>query len=240
MSESLESSESVPAQSAEEMVAREPTALEEARRSASILFAFVVVFTGLLSGAYLSTKDAIDASAAEATLAKIEEVLPASTYDNALLEDALRIPANADLGQAGESIIYRARLNGKPSALVAEAIAPDGYAGKIRLIVAVAADQKLLGVRVVEHKETPGLGDYIEPRKDKNKAHPWIMQFTDLALADLSDNAWRVRKDGGQFDYRTGATVTPRAIIKATHKAERYLQNHWDSLFAAMLAKEKP
>lgn len=219
---------------------KEPTALEEARRSAMILFAFVVIFTGLLSGAYLSTKDAIDASAAEATLAKIEEVLPTHVYNNALLADAVKIPATPALGQSVESTIYRARFDGKPSALVAEAVAPDGYAGKIRLIVALGADQKLLGVRVVEHKETPGLGDYIEPRKDKNKAHPWILQFTDLALADLGEAQWRVRKDGGQFDYRAGATVTPRAVVKAVHKAEYFLREEWDSLFAANALKELP
>ena len=187
----------------------EPTALEEAKRSASILFWFVVIFTACLSGAYLSTKDSIDASAAAATLSKIEEVLPSSAYNNALLDEAIKLPATPELGQAGENLIYRARLNGKPTALVAEAIAPDGYAGKIRLIVAISADQQLLGVRVVEHKETPGLGDYIEPRKDKNKAHPWVLQFTDLSLADITDAEWKVKKDGGKFDYRAGATVTP-------------------------------
>lgn len=212
---------------------REPTALEEARRSATILFLFVIIFTGLLSAAYLRTKDAIEASAAEATLAKIEEVLPASAYNNRLLEDALTLSGVPELGQPGVFTLYRARRDGQPSALVAEAIAPDGYAGKIRLIVAVSAEQKLLGVRVVEHKETPGLGDYIEPRKDKNKAHPWILQFSDLALADLTAEQWRVKKDGGQFDYRTGATVTPRAVTKAVHKAESYLRLHWDELFAA-------
>ena len=209
----------------------EPTALEEAKRSASILFWFVVIFTACLSGAYLSTKDSIDASAAAATLSKIEEVLPSSAYNNALLDEAIKLPATPELGQAGENLIYRARLNGKPTALVAEAIAPDGYAGKIRLIVAISADQQLLGVRVVEHKETPGLGDYIEPRKDKNKAHPWVLQFTDLSLADITDAEWKVKKDGGKFDYRAGATVTPRAVIKAVHKAETYLGQNWDKLW---------
>jgi Na+-translocating ferredoxin:NAD+ oxidoreductase subunit G len=235
----LERDTGVSATEIEHSEPREPTALEEARRSATILFAFVVIFTACLSGAYLSTKTAIDASAAEATLAKIEEVLPSRLYNNALLRDTVRISANPALGQTVDSLIYRARLNGKPSALVAEAVAPDGYAGKIRLIVAIDAHQKLLGVRVVEHKETPGLGDYIEPRKDKNKAHAWILQFTDLALADLADAEWRVRKDGGQFDYRTGATVTPRAVIKAVHKAERYLREQWEVLFLAQAVKDK-
>jgi electron transport complex protein RnfG len=104
-------------------------------------------------------------------------------------------------------------------ALVFEAVAPDGYSGRIRLLLAVAADGTLLGVRVTQHRETPGLGDYIEPRKDRNKERPWIRQFDGKSLTSFADGGWRVRKDGGRFDSVAGATVTPRAVIKAVHKA---------------------
>lgn len=209
----------------------EAQAGEEAMRTAVVLFLFVIIFTGLLSAVYLSTKSTLEASAAAETLAKIQEVLPASLYDNALLADKLILNDASPFGQKESAVIYRARLKGKPSAVVAEVIAPDGYAGKIRFIMAVSVEQKLLGIRVVEHKETPGLGDYIEPRKDKNRQHPWIGQFANLALEPLDNAAWHVKKDGGQFDYRTGATVTPRAIIKATNKAQDYIRNHWEGLF---------
>lgn len=211
---------------------REFSAPGMAVRTAAILFVFVIIFTGMLSAAYLWTKPAIEASAAEEKMKLVDEVLPRSEYDNALLQDAVSLPPTAELGLSDPSTLYRARRGGQPAALVFEAVAPDGYAGKIRLIVAVRADGKVAGVRVTQHKETPGLGDYIEPRKDKNKAHPWITQFNDLALAEVNSHEWKVRKDGGRIDYHAGATVTPRAVTKAVLKAVQWADANRDSLFA--------
>jgi len=163
----------------------------------------------------------------------IGEVLPADLYDNELLSDSRQLAPSVALGLDEESTAYLARKGGKPSALVFEAVAPDGYSGRIRLLLAVAADGTLLGVRVTQHKETPGLGDYIEPRKDKNKERPWIRQFDGLALALVADREWRVRKDGGRFDSVAGATITPRAVIKAVHKALQYVAENRQQLFAA-------
>lgn len=206
---------------------KKPSAAKMAARTAIILFLFVIVFTGFLSGAYLWTKPAIEASAAEEKMKLIDDVLPRSAYDNDLLRDTLEIPATAALGLDEASIVYRARKGGQASALVLEAVAPDGYSGKIRLLIAVAADGSLTGVRVTQHRETPGLGDYIEPKKDKNKERPWITQFNGLSLAATNDREWKVKKDGGRFDSVAGATVTPRAVIKATHKAMQYVaENH--------------
>jgi electron transport complex protein RnfG len=115
--------------------------------------------------------------------------------------------------------------------VVFEAVAADGYSGRIRLLLAVAADGTLLGVRVTQHKETPGLGDYIEPRKDRNKERPWIRQFDGLSLATVGEREWRVRKDGGRFDSLAGATVTPRAVIKAVHRALQYVAENRQRLF---------
>ena len=153
-------------------------------------------------------------------------------YDNDLLQDSLQLAPSPLLGVDEASTAYRARTGGKTSALVFEAVAPDGYSGKIRLLIAVAADGSVLGVRVAQHKETPGLGDYVEPRKDKNKEHPWIRQFDGLSLATVAVRDWRVRKDGGRFDSVAGATVTPRAVIKAVHKALRYVAENRQQLFA--------
>jgi len=201
------------------------TAPKMAIRTAVILLVFVTLFTGLLSAAYLWTRPALAAAAREEQMRLIDEVLPRSRYDNALLEDSILL----DNGLTA----YRARRDGKPVALVFETVAPDGYAGKIRLLLAVAPDGTLFGVRVTEHKETPGLGDYIEPKKDKNKAHPWITQFDGANPAEIDAQEWRVKKDGGRFDSMAGATVTPRAVIKAVRKAVLEVVAHRDTLFAA-------
>ncbi|MBW7900410.1 MAG: electron transport complex subunit RsxG [Rhodocyclaceae bacterium] len=214
------------------MKKRAPTAATMALRTAVILFVFVIVFTGVLAGTYLWTKPALDASAAEEKMKLIDEVLPRGAYDNELLKDVLTLPAEPLLGTDGPTALYRARKGGEPVAVVFEAVAPDGYSGRIRLLVAVGADGAIVGVRVSQHKETPGLGDYIEPKKDKNKARPWITQFNGLSYAAVSDAEWKVRKDGGRFDFVAGATVTPRAIVKAVRKATRFAAENQARLYA--------
>ena len=210
-----------------------PTAAKMAVRTALILFLFVVIFTGLLSGAYLWTLPTIEAAAAEEKMKLINEVLPKSSYDNDLLRDTLKLDPTPALGQDGASTAYLARKGGQPNALVLEAIAPDGYAGKIRLLIALDMEGALLGVRVTQHKETPGLGDYIEPKKDKNKVRPWITQFDGLKPTASEEREWKVKKDGGRFDSVAGATVTPRAVIKAVRKAALYVAENRESLFAS-------
>lgn len=209
-----------------------PAAIKMAIRTAVILFIFVIVFTAFLSGAYIWTKPALEASAAEEKMKLISEVLPRSAYDNDLLKDTLEIAPSSILGLDETSTVYRARKGGQASAVVLEAVAPDGYSGKIRLLVAINLDGSLAGVRVTQHKETPGLGDYIEPKKDKNKTRPWITQFNGLSLTTVSDREWKVKKDGGRFDSVAGATVTPRAIIKAVRKATQYVAENREQLYA--------
>lgn len=210
-----------------------PSAARMAMRTAVILLIFVVAFTSLLAAAFLWTRPAIEAAAAEEKMKLIGEVLPREIFDNDLLKDSLQLAPSAALGVDEPSTAYLARKAGMVSALVFEAVAPDGYSGRIRLLIAVAADGTLLGVRVTQHKETPGLGDYIDPRKDKNREHPWIRQFEGLSLASVSDREWRVRKDNGRFDSVAGATVTPRAVIKAVHKALQYVAENRQQFFAA-------
>lgn len=213
------------------------TAQGMAVRTAAILFVFVIIFTGLLSAAYLWTKPAIEASAAEEKMKLIDEVLPRAEYDNALLQEAVALPPTPELGLADASTLYVARKGGQPVGAIFEAVAPDGYAGKIRLLIAIRADGRVAGVRVVQHKETPGLGDYIEIKKDKNKARPWITQFTDMSLATVVDKDWKVKKDGGRIDHYAGATVTPRAVSKAVFKAAQWAAANRDRLFAEGGAK---
>ena len=213
-------------------LAKPPSATKMAAHTAVILFLFVVVFTGLLSSAYLWTLPTIEAAAAEEKMKLIDEVLPRASYDNDLLRDRLVLAATPALGQDQASTAYRARRGGQVSALVLEAIATDGYAGKIRLLIALSDQGGVLGVRVTQHKETPGLGDYIEPRKDKNKQRPWITQFDGLTPTAANGGEWKVKKDGGRFDSVAGATVTPRAVIKAVHKAALYVEANREQLFA--------
>ena len=213
------------------------TAQGMAVRTAAILFVFVIIFTGLLSAAYLWTKPAIEASAAEEKMKLIDEVLPRTEYDNALLQEAVALPPTPELGLADASSLYVARKGGQAVGAIFEAVAPDGYAGKIRLLIAIRADGRVAGVRVVQHKETPGLGDYIEVKKDKNKARPWITQFTDMSLANVIDKDWKVKKDGGRIDHYAGATVTPRAVSKAVFKAAQWAAANRDRLFAEGAAK---
>lgn len=215
------------------MKKHEPTAAVMAVRTAVILFVFVIIFTGLLAGAYLWTKPALDASAAEEKMKLVNEVLPRDSYDNDLLKDTVTLPADPLLGTEEPTVAYRARKGSQPVALVLEAVAPDGYAGKIRLIMAVNVDGTIAGVRVTQHKETPGLGDYIEPKKDKNKERPWITQFNGHAYATTTDKEWKVKKDGGRFDFIAGATVTPRAIVKAVRKATKYVAENQTQLYAS-------
>ena len=210
---------------------KQPSAAGMALRTAVILLIFVVAFTSLLAAAFLWTRPAIEAAAAEEKMKLIGEVLPRELYDNDLLKDSRQLAPSAVLGLDEASTAYLARKGGEVTALVFEAVAPDGYSGKIRLLLGVSADGTLLGVRVIQHKETPGLGDYIEPKKDRNKERPWIRQFDGLSLAAVADRDWRVRKDGGRFDSLAGATVTPRAVVKCVHKALKYVAVHRAALF---------
>lgn len=201
-------------------------------RTSLIMLAFVLLGTTLLALTYDKTHDLIARSEEEEKLALIEEVLPAGISDNDLIHDAVEIAPNPLLENAAPTTAYRARLKGKPVAVVLEAIAPDGYGGKIFLLIAILANGEISGVRVISHNETPGLGDYIEIAKSK-----WITGFDHASLAAMPDSAWHVRKDGGKFDYMTGATITPRAVVKAVHKALEYFSANEASLFGKRSTK---
>ncbi|MBP9219269.1 MAG: electron transport complex subunit RsxG [Sterolibacterium sp.] len=211
---------------------RSSAALGISLRTAFILLLFTLAFTTLMSVVYTATLKPIATSAEGEKLRLIGEVLPATEYDNDLLRDSLELPATPELGLGKPSRAYLARKDGQPAALVLEAAAPDGYSGRIALILAVRTNGELIAVRVTEHKETPGLGDYIDPHKDKNKAHPWIRQFDQQSLAHLPAEQWRVKKDGGHFDQRSGATISARAVTQAVGRALQWVSRHHQTLFA--------
>jgi len=213
----------------------EPNAARVSLRTAAILTVFTLVFTTLMAVTYQATKPAIDASAEAEKMKLVGEVLPDALYDNALLADWVDVAPRAELGLAAQDDpvrLFRARKDGAPAALVFESVAPDGYGGRIRLILAVGADNRVIGVRVVSHKETPGLGDYIDPKKDRNKAAPWIRQFDATGFERVAAAEWKVKKDGGRFDARAGATISARAVTNAVGRALQFAADHRDKLYA--------
>lgn len=200
-------------------------------RTAVILMIYTIAFTALMALTYFATKPAIDASALAEKLALIGEVLPKDAYDNDLLADFIDMPPEKMLNLDDATKLYRARKDGQPVALVLEATAPDGYSGRINLILAVAADGRLLAQRVTLHKETPGLGDYIDPKKDKNKSQPWITQFNGVGVGTVLDGSWKVKKDGGRFDQHAGATISARAVTNASGRALLWAHERSQALF---------
>jgi len=197
------------------------TILKHTIRTALTLVAFALAFTLLMTAVYQVTKEPIAKSIAAARAALFKQVIPPDSYDNDVLSDTILIAPSDLLGNKKPSIANIAQMNGKPIAVILEAIAHDGYSGDITLLIAIKDDGTLSGVRVVEHTETPGLGDYIDIAKSQ-----WIKLFDGESLTKTSSANWAVTKDGGSFDYMAGATITPRAVIKAVHNALQYFTEH--------------
>lgn len=184
----------------------------------NLLF-FAIIGTVVLAATYHLTRDTISATVAAAKLRLISQLLPADSYDNDIMGDTLTLPADALLGSEEPSLAHIARRNGDPVAVVLEVVAREGYGGNIQMVLAIRSDGTLSGVRVVNHKETPGLGDYIDIAKSD-----WIRVFEGKRRGNDAD--WKVKKDGGQFDSMSGATITPRAVVKASHLALQYFDGH--------------
>lgn len=197
------------------------------RRNALILFFVVLLGLAILAPINSVTREIVIKREEEEKMRVISQILPADLYDNRLLRDSVKVPPDQELLHTrNRTVAYRARLNGKPSAVIFEMVAPDGYSGNIFLIVAVKENGAVTGVRVLNHNETPGLGDYIEIVKSN-----WIKIFGGRSLTNTSDALWEVRKDGGRFDFVTRATVSARAIVHAVHRALQYYREHKDELF---------
>jgi electron transport complex protein RnfG len=211
------------------LLSRLPPAWHSALVSAFGLVAFTTVFTLLMAFVYDITRDDIRAAIEAQQMRLIDEVLPRENYDNTLLQDKVEVEGDA---AAFIGRVWRARHAGEPVALVFETWANDGYGGRIALVVALNADNTLGGVRVAEHHETPGLGDYIDPRKDRNKAAPWIAQFTGFDVGQPLD-LLAVKKDGGVIDYHTGATISARAVTHGVNRGIAWVSARRDELFSA-------
>jgi len=193
----------------------------------AILGGFAIAGTALVALTEHDTKDEIEHNKQMSLQRKLNEVVPHNIYDNDIATDTIRVTSKELLGTPKPVTVYRARKGGEPVAAVFTAIAPDGYTGSISLLVAVRdSDESLLGVRVIEHHETPGLGDWIEVERSD-----WIKNFTGHSLSKPDELGWRVEKDGGIFDQFTGATITPRAVVKAVYKGIKYYHLHKNELY---------
>ena len=170
-----------------------------------ILGAFCLGFGALLAATNRLTAPDIAARALEDRRASLSQVIPDSIHDNNPVTDTVTLTD----AEGQPLTVYRARAQGQVTGVAYE-IHGSGYAGQIRLMLGVGADGRVLGVSVLAHKETPGLGDKIEARKSD-----WIERFTGLRLGYPPLEKWKVKKDGGEFDQFTGATITPRGVVAA-------------------------
>jgi H+/Na+-translocating ferredoxin:NAD+ oxidoreductase subunit G len=199
--------------------------VRRAVRAAVVLAAAAVAAFGLVALVHEATRDQIAATERARELARFDQVLAGRPHDNDLLADTVTLRDPELLGTADTITAYRARFHGQPVAVVLEPVAPDGYSGAIHLLIAIAPDGTVLGVRTVSHRETPGLGDFIDTRKSD-----WIGRFTGKSLRDPAAANWRVRKDGGEFDQYTGATVTSRAMVGTVGRTLEFFERHRSEL----------
>ena len=193
--------------------------------AAALLGLFSVVGMGLVTWVHDSTAARIEENQRQTLLHSLQNLIPADHYDNDLLADVVQL----SLSEPGLKpvTVYRARKSGKPVAAVFSTVALDGYSGEISLLVAVKADGSLAGVRVLAHKETPGLGDLIDESKSR-----WIFAFNGLSLGNPPEKFWKVKRDGGSFDQFTGATVTPRAVVKAVKNILLFFKANQETVFS--------
>jgi electron transport complex protein RnfG len=158
--------------------------------------------------------------------AQLRALIPVALHDNDLLSDKIYVRAPDALGTRKPVAVYRARRDGAPTAVVINSIAPDGYGGPIELLVAINYAGEVLGVHVVAHHETPGMGDEFA-----QVGSTWLTAFRGHTVNNPELRGWNVRKDGGEFEQFTSATISPRAIIQAVHRTLDYYQQHRQQLF---------
>lgn len=192
-----------------------------------LLALFALTGTALMVVVNEHSKPYIAENERQVLLRSLNSVISPDTYTNNILNDVLSVQDQALLGSKEPTLIYRARIDTKPIAAALTVIAPNGYNGNIYLLVGIDFSGQVTGVRVVKHRETPGLGDSIESKRSN-----WIQAFTKKSLTNPGAARWKVKRDGGDFDQFTGATITPRAVVGAVHKALIYFQKNKKQIFS--------
>lgn len=193
--------------------------------AALILGAFAASGVGLVAITHALTDERVAANEREAMLKKVAAIIPTDRMDNDPLQDLIEV-SDPDLLGSESTRVYRIRSAGQPVAVVLDPIVPDGYAGPIKLLVSILADGSLGGVRVLSHRETPGLGDKIETAKSG-----WVLAFDGKSLGNPPEEKWQVKRDGGIFDQFTGATITPRAIVNTVRNTLLFFQRQGTALY---------
>lgn len=197
-------------------------------RHGVILCVFALLATGLITLTYENTAPRIKAQEQRQLQLVLNAIIDSNSYDNDMQHDCTLVRAPQLLGSYEKKRVFRARQQGEDVALAIETVAPDGYSGKIDLIVGIRGEGQVTGVRVLSHKETPGLGDKVDIR-----VSDWILTFSGKILNDSNRSRWQVKKDGGEFDAFTGATITPRAVVAAVARTIEYYQSNRHALFQA-------
>lgn len=195
-----------------------------------LLALFALICTGLVAVVNQQTFDQIKQQEQQELMRVLHQLIPDEVHDNTLTAHCTLLQDKEALGTDEPMPAYIATHDGKPVAIAMETIAPDGYSGNIKLIVGINAQGEVLGVRTLSHQETPGLGDKIELRKSD-----WVTQFVGKFLGSENDKQWLVKKDGGDFDQFTGATITPRAYVKAVKQALWYFNHNQTQIFSQPL-----
>ncbi|MCA3894065.1 electron transport complex subunit RsxG [Vibrio vulnificus] len=198
--------------------------LNAIRKNGLTLAIFACATTGLVAMTQYLTKDQITLQEQKQLSSVLNQVIPQSAHDNLLFESCTLVSDSA-LGSDKAMPAYIATRNGQATAIAIESVAPDGYNGAIKIITGIDASGTVLGTRVLSHQETPGLGDKIDLR-----VTDWITSFTGKQLSDDNYNSWKVRKDGGEFDQFTGATITPRAVVKAVRNTVEFVNTHREQI----------
>jgi Na+-translocating ferredoxin:NAD+ oxidoreductase subunit G len=193
--------------------------------AALILGGFAVTGVTLVVLTNATVAERITANQRLAMQHKLESIVPSGGGDNDPLADRLEVSDPERLG-ADLTRVYRVRRNGQPVALILDPVVPHGYAGPIKLLISVLPDGRLGGVRVVSHHETPGLGDKIEEARSD-----WVYSFNGKSLTLPTPERWAVKRDGGAFDQFTGATITPRAVVRAVKNTLLYVQSQGARLY---------
>lgn len=192
------------------------------------LAAIAAICTALVATTFELTDDRIAANEQAWLEQSLRPVLAGLSFDSGISDSMLTIPAPHELPGTDDAVIYRVYSGASPVAALLVVSARDGYAGPIRLLVGIDFNSTVTGVHVLAHRETPGLGDGIEAVKSD-----WARQFTGRSLGDPASSGWRIRRDGGEFDQLTGASVTPRAIVKAVKETLQYFDANRVAIFAA-------
>nr|WP_282453004.1 RnfABCDGE type electron transport complex subunit G [Lysobacter sp. CAU 1642] len=182
----------------------------------------------LLEGLHRLTAPAIEAAQRERERQALSLALPADQFDNAIESDRIAVRAPRWLGSEQPLTVHRAELQGRPSGFVIEAVAAAGYGGPIRMLVGIDGAGRVQGVRLLEHRETPGLGDYVDARRSD-----WPESLRGRSLRNPPPAQWRVEADGGRFPYLAGATVSPRAVVDAVRVVLQFAKAHGPALRAA-------